>query len=187
MPSVDSETRSEIKRIANYLNKKKSAKTLNTLLTEFKDAEQDEMGPGRSADAFNKAMKYVKENFGKEGALFNLGPKIVKQKPSAKDERLGITKTKKKKRDPQTTAENKAKGNPITAQGQVDKIKDPERNFYYRLNLEAPATVAETVLGGVDRNPRKKFSGFDSESKERKVRGFSKGGLVYGKKFSGIY
>ena len=29
MPSVDSETRSEIKRIADYLNKKKSAKTLN--------------------------------------------------------------------------------------------------------------------------------------------------------------
>ena len=28
---------------------------------------------------------------------------------------------------------------------------------------------------------------FISESKERKVRGSSQGGLVYGKKFSGIY
>ena len=184
MPSIDSKTRSEIKRIADFLNKNKSGKTLNFVLKEVREQTEEDM---EDPDSFNEAIKYVKENFGKEGALFNLGPKIVKQKPSAKDERLGITKTKKKKRDPQTTAENKAKGNPITAKGQVDKIKDPDRNFYYRLNLEAPATVAETVLGGIDRNPRKKFSGFDSESKERKARGFSQGGLVYGKKFSGIY
>ena len=54
------------------------------------------------------------------------------------------------------------------------------------INVEFPASSAK-LLGGVDRNPRKKFSGFDSASKERKVRGFSKGGLVYGKKFAGTY
>ena len=43
------------------------------------------------------------------------------------------------------------------------------------------------LLGHDKKNPRENFSGFDSESEERKVRGFSKGGLVYGKKFSGTY
>ena len=183
MPSIDSKTRSEIKRIADFLNKNKSGKTLNFVLKEVREQTEEDM---EDPDSFNEAIKYVKENFGKEGALFNLGPKIVKQKPSAKDDRLGITKTKKKKRDPQTTPNVKARGNPITAQGQIDKIKDPQRNFEARLNLEAPVAVAK-LLGGVDRNPRKNFSGFDSESKERKARGFSQGGLVYGKKFSGIY
>ncbi len=183
MPSVDSETRSEIKRIADYLNKKKSAKTLNTLLTEFKDAEQDEMGPGRSADAFNKAMKYVKENFGKEGALFNLGPKIVKQKPSTKDERLGITTTKKKKRDPQTTAQNKARMNPPTFEASKEGKSDKEK-ITRELIVRGGA---KKLLGHDKKNPRENLSGFDSESKERKVRGFSKGGLVYGKKFAGTF
>lgn len=185
---MDSETKSEIKRIANYLNKNKSGKTLKFVLKSAEEAFEEDV---ENPDAFNEALKYVKNNFGKEGALFNLGPKIVKQKPSAEDERLGITKTKKKKRDPQTTPNVKARGNPITAQGKIDKIKDPERNFEARLNIEAPIAVAK-LLGGVDRNPRKKFSGFDSESerfeaKRKRAMGFSQGGLVRGKKFAGIY
>ena len=111
MASIDSKTRSEIKRIADILNKKKSGKTLNFVLKEVREATEDDM---KDPDSFNKAIEQVRENFGKEGALFNLGPKIVKQKPSAKDERLGITTTKKKKRDPQTTAQNKARMNPPT-------------------------------------------------------------------------
>ena len=180
MPSVDSKTRSEIKRIANFLNKNKSGKTLNFVLKEVREQTEDDM---EDPDSFNKAIKYVRENFGKEGALFNLGPKIVKQKPSAKDERLGITTTKEKKRDPQTTAQNKARMNPPTFEASKEGKSDKEkitRELIVRGGMKK-------LLGHDKKNPRENFSGFDSESEERKVRGFSKGGLVYGKKFAGTY
>ena len=180
MPSIDSKTRSEIKRIADLLNKKKSGKTLNFVLKEVREATEDDM---KDPDSFNKAIEYVRENFGKEGALFNLGPKIIKQKPSAKDERLGITTTKKKKRDPQTTAQNKARMNPPTFEASKERKSDEEkitRELIVRGGMKK-------LLGHDKKNPRENFSGFDSESKERKVRGFSKGGLVYGKKFAGTY
>ena len=180
MPSIDSKTRSEIKRIADLLNKKKSGKTLNFVLKEVREATEDDM---KDPDSFNKAIEYVKENFGKEGALFNLGPKIVKQKPSAKDERLGITTTKKKKRDPQTTAQNKARMNPPTFEASKEGKSDKEkitRELIVRGGMKK-------LLGHDKKNPRENLSGFDSESEERKVRGFSKGGLVYGKKFAGTF
>ena len=180
MASIDSKTRSEIKRIADLLNKKKSGKTLNFVLKEVREATEDDM---KDPDSFNKAIEYVKENFGKEGALFNLGPKIVKQKPSAKDERLGITTTKKKKRDPQTTAQNKARMNPPTFEASKEGKSDKEkitRELIVRGGMKK-------LLGHDKKNPRENLSGFDSESEERKVRGFSKGGLVYGKKFAGTF
>ena len=180
MASIDSKTRSEIKRIADLLNKKKSGKTLNFVLKEVREATEDDM---KDPDSFNKAIEYVKENFGKEGALFNLGPKIVKQKPSAKDERLGITTTKKKKRDPQTTAQNKARMNPPTFEASKEGKSDEEkitRELIVRGGMKK-------LLGHDKKNPRENLSGFDSESEERKVRGFSKGGLVYGKKFAGTF
>jgi len=180
MPSIDSKTRSEIKRIADLLNKKKSGKTLNFVLKEVREATEDDM---KDPDSFNKAIEYVKENFGKEGALFNLGPKIVKQKPSAKDERLGITTTKKKKRDPQTTAQNKARMNPPTFEASKEGKSDKEK-ITRELIVRGGA---KKLLGHDKKNPRENLSGFDSESEERKVRGFSKGGLVYGKKFAGTF
>ena len=180
MASIDSETRSEIKRIADLLNKKKSGKTLNFVLKEVREATEDDM---KDPDSFNKAIEYVRENFGKEGALFNLGPKIVKQKPSAKDERLGITTTKKKKRDPQTTAQNKARMNPPTFEASKEGKSDKEK-ITRELIVRGGA---KKLLGHDKKNPRENLSGFDSASKERKVRGFSKGGLVYGKKFAGTY
>ena len=180
MPSIDSKTRSEIKRIADLLNKKKSGKTLNFVLKEVREATEDDM---KDPDSFNKAIEYVKENFGKEGALFNLGPKIVKQKPSAKDERLGITTKKKKKRDPQTTAQNKARMNPPTFEASKEGKSDEEK-ITRELIVRGGA---KKLLGHDKKNPRENLSGFDSESEERKVRGFSKGGLVYGKKFAGTF
>lgn len=180
MASIDSKTRSEIKRIADILNKKKSGKTLNFVLKEVREATEDDM---KDPDSFNKAIEYVRENFGKEGALFNLGPKIVKQKPSAKDERLGITTTKKKKRDPQTTAQNKARMNPPTFEASKEGKSDKEK-ITRELIVRGGA---KKLLGHDKKNPRENLSGFDSESKERKVRGFSKGGLVYGKKFAGTF
>tara|TARA_B100000424_G_scaffold140590_1_gene106861 strand:+ start:252 stop:794 length:543 start_codon:yes stop_codon:yes gene_type:complete len=180
MASIDSKTRSEIKRIADLLNKKKSGKTLNFVLKEVREATEDDM---KDPDSFNKAIEYVKENFGKEGALFNLGPKIVKQKPSAKDERLGITTTKKKKRDPQTTAQNKARMNPPTFEASKEGKSDKEK-ITRELIVRGGA---KKLLGHDKKNPRENLSGFDSESEERKVRGFSKGGLVYGKKFAGTF
>jgi len=180
MASIDSKTRSEIKRIADLLNKKKSGKTLNFVLKEVREATEDDM---KDPDSFNKAIEYVRENFGKEGALFNLGPKIVKQKPSAKDERLGITTTKKKKRDPQTTAQNKARMNPPTFEASKEGKSDKEK-ITRELIVRGGA---KKLLGHDKKNPRENLSGFDSESEERKVRGFSKGGLVYGKKFAGTF
>ena len=180
MPSIDSKTRSEIKRIADLLNKKKSGKTLNFVLKEVREATEDDM---KDPDSFNKAIEYVRENFGKEGALFNLGPKIIKQKPSAKDERLGITTTKKKKRDPQTTAQNKARMNPPTFEASKEGKSDKEK-ITRELIVRGGA---KKLLGHDKKNPRENLSGFDSESEERKVRGFSKGGLVYGKKFAGTF
>ena len=180
MASIDSKTRSEIKRIADFLNKNKSGKTLNFVLKEVREATEDDM---KDPDSFNKAIEYVRENFGKEGALFNLGPKIVKQKPSAKDERLGITTTKKKKRDPQTTAQNKARMNPPTFEASKEGKSDKEK-ITRELIVRGGA---KKLLGHDKKNPRENLSGFDSESEERKVRGFSKGGLVYGKKFAGTF
>ena len=49
----------EIKKISDFLNKNQSSKILKELLN-MGEAEQSDMGLGRSADDFNEALKYVK-------------------------------------------------------------------------------------------------------------------------------
>ena len=121
------------------------------------------------------------------GARMTLSDKKTAKPMSGADKERGVSTTpKKKKTDPQTTAKNKAKMNPPTFKASQEKIKDKDVKLTRRLNVKSPTSVAK-ITGGVDSNPRKKFSGFDSESKERKVRGMKSGGKpkAYGMKHGG--
>ena len=137
----------------------------------------------------------VKRDPGITGTRMTLTDKVVKKQMSDADKERGLGKKTKTKKTPETKASVKKRGHGLTFKASQEKVKDikninpediPKVQKTREINIEAPATFAKS-FDFLDRNPRKKFSGFDSESKERKVRGFSQGGLVYGKKFSGIY
>ena len=137
----------------------------------------------------------VKRDLGGGTTRMTLSDKVVKKPMSDADKERGLGKKTNTKRTPETNAKVKKRGQAITFKASQEKVaKDKKINpenvdkvlKTREINVEFPASSAK-LLGGVDRNPRKKFSGFDSASKERKVRGFSKGGLVYGKKFAGTY
>jgi hypothetical protein len=155
----------------------------------------------RASDPYFKATRKadeivnVKRDPGITGTRMTLSDKVVKTKMSDVDKERGLGKKTKTKKTPETKASVKKRGHGLTFKASQEKVKDikninpkdiPKVKKSREINIEAPATVAKSFRF-LDSNPRKKFSGFDSESKERKVRGFSQGGLVYGKKFSGTY
>jgi len=149
----------EIKKISDFLNKNKSSKILKEILN-MGEAEQVDMGPGRSADAFNEAMKYVRENFGKEGARFGLGPEIVKSGISESDILSGLSKIKKANDNLNFRVKRRGQ-NPDTGSVYSDKIR----------NMSAK----ELKGSGFKQYENKPY-----ETIIRKLQGFTQGGDVKG-------
>ena len=148
----------EIKKISDFLNKNQSSKILKELLN-MGEAEQSDMGLGRSADDFNEALKYVKENFGKEGARFGLGPEIVKSGISESDILSGLAKIKKA--NDNLNARVKARG-----QGKVrSRFSDDVRGM----------SAKELKGSGFEQYENKPY-----EKIIRKIQGFTQGGDVKG-------